>query len=128
MKQGIAWVLLVTDNYDQSYSFYKEVLEFPIEREIKEEQFCQFALPHCFLAIYGRNQVQKLFKDHQLGKPGAAIYSFPDSEDIDADYIKLRGKGVQFIQEPLTQPWQQRTAYFTDPDGHIWELQQWLNK
>ena len=33
---------------------------------------------------------------------------------------------IAFIKEPITHSWGQRTAYFTDPDGHIWEIQQWL--
>ncbi len=102
------------------------MLGFKIEREIAEESFCQFALENCFLAIYGRQQLQILLGDHQLTTPGAAIYSFPDSSDIDADVAALKAKGVSFIKEAHTQPWGQRTAYFADPDGHIWELQQWL--
>jgi len=25
-----------------------------------------------------------------------------------------------------TQAWGQRTAYFGDPDGHLWEIQEWI--
>ena len=128
MKQGIAWVLLVTDKYSESYSFYKNILGFKVEREVREEEFCQFALPNCYLAIYGRGQLQKLFASQKIGQSGGAIYSFPDSDNIDTDYETLKNKGVKFLQQPITQPWGQRTAYFTDPDGHIWELQQWIKK
>ncbi len=37
-------------------------------------------------------------------------------------------KKMRLIKPPMTQPWGQRTAYSTDPDGHIWELQQWVKK
>ena len=126
MKQGIAWVLLITDNYSESLSFYRGTLGFKVEREVKEDEFCQFALTNCYLAIYGRKQIQKLLDSQYLAKPGAAIYSFPDSENIDYEYETLKSKGVRFIKEPITHSWGQRTAYFTDPDGHIWEIQQWL--
>lgn len=124
MQKGIAWVLLVTDRYIESRAFYADTLGFLVEREVAEEEFCQFKLPNCFLAIYGRTQVQKLLSPQYLGTPGGAIYSFPDSYDIDADCHMLKDKGVSFLKDPQTQPWGQRTAYFTDPDGHIWELQQ----
>lgn len=125
MKQGIAWIILITDDYDKSFLFYKNTLGFTVEREVREEEFCQFSLSNCNLAIYGRAHAQKLLGSHQLSMSGGAIYSFPNSDDIDADYEKLKNKGVSFLGQPTTQPWGQRTAYFTDPDGHIWELQQW---
>lgn len=128
MKKGVAWILLITDNYIESLNFYKDILGFKIKREVKEEEFCQFSLQNCFLAIYGRSQLQKLLSPQHLGKAGGAIYSFPESKDIDTDCKVLKEKGVHFIKEPATQPWGQRTAYFTDPDGHIWEVQQWLKK
>lgn len=128
MNQGIEWVLLVTDNYSESKSFYAEILGFKIEREVAEDQFCQFSLPNCFLAIYGRSELEKLLGEQYVGKAGGAIYSFPESDDIDKDVLALKAKGVEFIKEPATQPWGQRTAYFIDPDKHIWELQQWMKK
>lgn len=128
MKRGIEWVVLVTDDYARSYAFYKNTLGFNIEREVEDEQFCQFALLNCFLAIYGRDEFSKLLGEGILGNPGGAVYSFPESRDIDEDYKELKDKGVEFLKEPETQPWGQRTAYFRDPDGHIWELQQWTHE
>lgn len=127
MNTGVAWIILITDNYADSRSFYADTLSFPIEREVVADEFCQFTLPNCRLAIYGRAHAQKLITTYQLGGAGGAIYSFPESENFDSDYQSLLAKGVHFIAEPSTQPWGQRTAYFTDPDGHIWELQQWTN-
>jgi catechol 2,3-dioxygenase-like lactoylglutathione lyase family enzyme len=126
MTPHIHWIILVTDNYTLSKAFYSQILKFPIEREVAAEEFCQFSMENSFLAIYGRNYFEKLFPAGTLKQSGGAVYSFPDSSDIDADYAALTSKGVQFISPPKTQQWGQRTAYFTDPDGHIWELQQWL--
>ncbi|MBP7774382.1 VOC family protein [Candidatus Woesebacteria bacterium] len=127
MNSGVAWIILITDNYLASRSFYADTLSFPVEREVTADEFCQFLLPNCRLAIYGRAHAQKLLTTQRLGAAGGAIYSFPESENIDLDYQNLLTKGVHFIAQPNTQPWGQRTAYFTDPDGHIWELQQWMS-
>jgi|SRR3989344_6054313 len=126
MNTNLEWVLLITEQYAAMKAFYKKTLGFPIERDVREEEFTQFKLNNCFLAIYGKRFVEKLFPI--TGKPGAAIYSFGESKDVDTDYQQLKEKGVQFIKEPKTQPWGQRTAYFTDPDGNIWEIQQWIKK
>ncbi len=126
MDHAVRWIILTTDDYSNARSFYADTLGFPIVREVASEEFCQFGLVNCFLAIYGRSHLEKLFPPGVLKQSGGAVYSFSDSRDIDADYTALLAKGVPFIAAPTTQPWGQRTAYFTDPDGHIWELQQWL--
>ncbi len=126
MNTTVQWILLITEKYETMKAFYKDTLGFPIERNVPEEEFTQFKLENCFLAIYGKRFAEKLFPI--IGKPGAAIYSFGESKDVDTDYQQLKEKGVQFIKEPETQPWGQRTAYFTDPDGNIWEIQQWIQK
>jgi catechol 2,3-dioxygenase-like lactoylglutathione lyase family enzyme len=128
MEKSISWVLLTTDKYAASISFYRDLLAFQVEKEIPGEEFCQFKLKNCYLAIYGRKFLKEVIASEHLGTGGGAIYSFPDSADIDQDVADLKKLGVKFIKEPQTQPWGQRTAYFTDPDGHIWEIQQWLNK
>ncbi len=127
-ERGVEWIILITDNYKESITFYKDILDFRVEREIPEEEFCQFTLKNCFLAIYGRTQIEKLVGNQYMKHAGGAIYTFPQSKDIDKEFQGLKQKGVIFIKEPTTQAWGQRTAYFTDPDGHIWEIQQWITK
>ena len=126
MKQSLEWIILITQNYNPMKTFYKNVLELPIERDIPEEQFTQFKMENCFLTIYGKQFVEILLGKPIAGVPGSTMYTFQESKDIDFDYQQLKNKGVQFIKKPETQPWGQRTAYFTDPDGNIWEIQQWV--
>lgn len=125
---SIEWIIFVTENYDTMKSFYRDSLTLPIERDVPEEQFTQFKTDNCFVAIYGKQFVEKLLSKPVAGTPGSTIYSFGKSKDVDTDYQQLKAKGVQFIKIPQTQPWGQRTAYFTDPDGNIWEIQQWIKK
>lgn len=127
----IEWIILVSSNYERSKTFYRDTLELPLVREIAREEFAQFKLEHTFLAIYGKKFVEELLGASNVlkGTPGGgAIYTFNETDNINALYKNLVKKGVQFIKSPITQPWGQRTAYFTDPDGHVWEIQQWIKK
>src|SRR5947209_613911 len=45
-------------------------------------------------------------------------------EDVDAAYQTLSAKGVRFLRPPTDQPWGLRTAYFADPEGNLWEINQ----
>lgn len=128
MNTSLEWVLLITEQYATMKAFYANTLGFPIERDVPKEEFTQFKLENCNLAIYGKQFVETLFGKERVGTPGGAIYSFGESDNIDLQYQQLCDKGVQFIKAPETQAWGQRTAYFTDPDGNIWEIQQWIKK
>jgi uncharacterized glyoxalase superfamily protein PhnB len=128
MKQALEWIILITENYDTMKTFYKDALSFPIERDIPEEEFTQFKTDNCFITIFGKSYVEKLLETPVVGKPGSTIYSLQESNNVDSDYQQLVSKGVQFIQKPKTQVHGQRTAFFKDPDGNIWELQQWIKK
>jgi lactoylglutathione lyase len=49
-------------------------------------------------------------------------------EDVDAAYETLSAKGVRFLRPPTDQPWGLRTAYFADPEGNPWEINQPINR
>jgi len=48
-------------------------------------------------------------------------------EDVDAACAELATQGVDLLNGPVDRPWGLRTASFTDPGGHIWELAQSLD-
>jgi len=126
-QKKIEWLIILTDKYPQSRKFYKEILEFKIIREMPNEEFTQFKLRNCYFAIYGRKGLEKIVDKKYLRKPGSTIFTLSETDNIDKQYEELKDKGVNFISKPATQPWGQRTAYFTDPDGYIWEIQQWMS-
>ena len=43
-------------------------------------------------------------------------------EDADAVCEQLAAHGVELLNGPINREWGMRTAAFTDPDGHIWEV------
>ena len=49
-------------------------------------------------------------------------------EDVDAAYETLSARGVRFLRPPIDQPWGLRTAYFADPEGNLWEINQSIDR
>ena len=43
-------------------------------------------------------------------------------DDVDAICAELASRGVELLNGPMDRPWGIRTACFTDPGGHIWEI------
>jgi uncharacterized glyoxalase superfamily protein PhnB len=45
-------------------------------------------------------------------------------DDVDAVVADLQGRDVAISSGPIDREWGKRTASFTDPDGHVWEVAQ----
>ena len=53
---------------------------------------------------------------------GARFQFTIEVEDVDEMCAELTSRGVQLLNGPMDRPWGIRTASFTDPGGHIWEI------
>jgi catechol 2,3-dioxygenase-like lactoylglutathione lyase family enzyme len=54
---------------------------------------------------------------------GVALAHNARSEDeVDAIFARLRDKGAAIIKEPEPVFWGGYSGYFSDPDGHVWEV------
>ena len=40
-------------------------------------------------------------------------------DDVDKEYDRLKQVISEFVQEPVTQPWGNRSLMFRDPDGNL---------
>ena len=49
-------------------------------------------------------------------------------DDVDAACTELAQSGVTLLNEPADRPWGMRTASFSDPAGHVWEIAQDLDQ
>jgi uncharacterized glyoxalase superfamily protein PhnB len=79
-------------------------------------------LPSATLAI-GDSQTVQLFG---AGSARAAdnhtvIIEF-QVDDVDADYQRLKPLVDDWVQEPTTMPWGNRSILFRDPDGNLVNL------
>lgn len=120
MISKIHATLLMVKDFDKSLHFYRDILEF--EPSTVEEGFAAF---HIGLAILDMTKAVEMISAEAIQPtqnfiPRSLFAVFMD--DCDAEYERLKARGVQFIKPPVTQPWGQRTGYFTDPDGNIWEI------
>jgi uncharacterized glyoxalase superfamily protein PhnB len=46
-------------------------------------------------------------------------------DDVDTICAELAARGVELLSGPMDRPWGIRTASFSDPDGHLWEIAKW---
>jgi predicted enzyme related to lactoylglutathione lyase len=115
-----ASIRIITDDLDRLVEFYEQVTGVSAERPAPV--FAELVLPSATLAI-GDSQTVGLFG---AGSARAAdnhtiIIEF-QVDDVDADYQRLTPIIDNWVQEPTTMPWGNRSILFRDPDDNLVNL------
>ncbi len=112
-------VCLLVEDFDKSFSFYKDTLGLEVNSQ--EGKFANFKLEGTELAIFQKDEATAMFPKENMGKGGGAVIGF-QVDDVKKTCEDLKGKGVEIFEGPKKTEWGQTVAYFKDPDGNIWEV------
>ena len=107
-------ILLVAD-MQRSIGFYRDRLGFRLQYGFPSEEAPQFAS----LSIEG-GKLALGFTDQPVQSGSTAIWLYTD--DVDAAVAELEAAGVPVVAPPADQPWGERVASVTDPDGYVVHL------
>ncbi|MFE5475900.1 VOC family protein [Nocardia sp. NPDC056541] len=113
-------IRLITDDIEQLVGFYQRVTG--VEARWATPDFAEIVTPAGTLAI-GSVRTVALFGAGSA-RPAdnrTAIIEFMVS-DVDADYRRLRDSVEDFVNEPTTMPWGNRSLLLRDPDGNLINL------
>jgi hypothetical protein len=81
--------------------------------------FAELNMPSCTLAI-GHTQTTQLFgTDSARPADNHTIIIEFRVEDVDSEYERLKPLVNDWVQEPTTMPWGNRSILFRDPDGNL---------
>ncbi|MEV0367837.1 VOC family protein [Nocardia fusca] len=110
-------IRLITDDIQRLVGFYQHVTG--VEADWATPDFAEIVTPAGALAI-GSTRTVALFAAGSA-RPAdnhTAIIEFL-VPDVDADYRRLRDTVDDFVNEPTTMPWGNRSLLFRDPDGNL---------
>jgi catechol 2,3-dioxygenase-like lactoylglutathione lyase family enzyme len=116
----LASIRMITDDLERVVRFYEQVTGVPAVRHTPV--FAELAMPSCTLAI-GHTQTTQLFGEDSA-RPAdnhTVIIEFR-VDDVDREYERLRPLVDDWVQEPTTMPWGNRSILFRDPDGNLVNL------
>jgi catechol 2,3-dioxygenase-like lactoylglutathione lyase family enzyme len=124
--KSVGAITLFVEDPRRSQSFYEKVFALPVIWE--DEDSAAFRFENTIVNLL------KMSAAHELIEPGSVASREAGSrfqltiwvDDADAVSAELAGHGVELLNGPLDREWGVRTASFTDPDGHIWEIAQKL--
>jgi lactoylglutathione lyase len=117
-------VILFVADLPRSRAFYHDVLGLDVQFEDAES--VGFRLEGIAFIVLQVDRARVQLQGEPTATPSAAATAFlaTFTDDVDALHADLAGRGISFFQQPTDQPWGMRTAYFKDPDGHVWEIAQ----
>jgi catechol 2,3-dioxygenase-like lactoylglutathione lyase family enzyme len=123
-SKQIAAVTLFVEDLDVAKSFYEEVFDLPVHYEDANSAVFQFT--HTLLNLLKVTQASDLIGPAAVaGRDAGSRFQFTIAvDDVDAVCEQLKDRGVTLVNGPVDRWWGLRTASFTDPDGHIWEIAQ----
>jgi catechol 2,3-dioxygenase-like lactoylglutathione lyase family enzyme len=125
MKQQIAHIALVVDDYDDAIRFYTEKIGFTLVEDTvmsatkrwvvvapKNSKGCSLLLAKA------ANEDQKTRVGNQTG---GRVFLFLYTDDFWADYNNMIANNVKFVREPVVQEYG-TVAVFEDLYGNLWDL------
>ena len=115
-------ITLFVEDAAEAKAFYRDVFEMPTLNE--DEVSVAFAFPGLVVNLLSVESAPELIEPATPGGRGTPIRSMLTLQvgDIDAVCERLQARGVELLNGPVDRPWGPRTAAFTDPSGHCWEL------
>jgi catechol 2,3-dioxygenase-like lactoylglutathione lyase family enzyme len=127
MKQRIAHITLVVNDYDEAIEFYIEKLDFRLieDSRLNEEKRWVLIAPAdatgCSLLLAkAANERQTSSVGNQTG---GRVFLFLFTDDFWRDYNKMLARNIHFIRPPKEEEYGW-VAVFEDLYGNLWDLLQ----
>jgi len=131
MKQKIAHIALVVNDYDEAIKFYTEKLDFELIEDTKLNETKRWVLVSppgakecCLLLAKAANDKQRESVGNQTG---GRVFLFLFTDDFWRDYNKMLTKGINFVRPPKNEEYG-TVAVFEDLYGNLWDLLEPLKK
>jgi catechol 2,3-dioxygenase-like lactoylglutathione lyase family enzyme len=122
--KSIGAITLFVDDPQRSKRFYENAFELQSIYEDENSAVVQFE--NTILNLLKTAEAHNLIAPAPVGtrEAGSRLQFTIWVDDADAVCAELATRGVELLNGPMNRPWGARTAAFTDPDGHIWEVAQ----
>lgn len=125
MRQTLAHIALVVNDYDEAIKFYTQTLNFNLIEDTKLSETKRWVIiappgsDGCALLLaQASNEEQKSRVGNQTG---GRVFLFLYTDNFKRDYQNLLDKKVNIVREPVIEA-HGTVAVFTDLYGNLWDL------
>jgi len=119
---SVGAITMFVEDPQRSKAFYEDVFGVPVIHE--DENAAAFRFENMIVNLLRTEAARELIDPGTVaGREAGSRYQLTIwVDDADAVCADLATRGVTLLNGPQDREWGMRTAAFTDPDGHIWEV------
>ncbi|MFL5761442.1 MAG: VOC family protein [Thermomicrobiales bacterium] len=127
-QESVSWpksifaITLFVEDLEATKQFYREVFGLPITYE--DDNSAVFDFGNTIINLLKSTAALELIEPAVVAnrEAGSRLVLTIQVDDVDAMCAELATRGVKLLNGPMDRPWGIRTASFSDPGGHIWEI------
>lgn len=122
--KGIGAMSLFVEDLPSARAFYEDV--FGLRVVFEDESSVVLDFGNTVINLLDVSAAPGLMEPAKVAGPeaGSRLLLTIWVDDVDAICADLARLGVALLNGPIDRPWGKRTASFSDPAGHIWEIAQ----
>jgi len=115
----LASVRLVTDDLPALRAFYSALTDTEPVTPFGPDDYAELHTEGGIIALATSAGIKRFNNAAAVAAANrSAILEF-EVDDVDAERVRLRDRVTEWVQEPTTQPWGNRSMLFRDPDGNL---------
>lgn len=125
MKQRLAHIAVVVDDYDEAIRFYTEKLHFNLVEDTRLSESKRWVLVRpkgsnecCLLLAKATNEEQKSRIGNQTG---GRVFLFLHTDNFERDYRNLLDNQIEIVRTPQKEDYG-TVAVFRDLYGNLWDM------
>ncbi len=124
--KSVGAITLFVEDLQRAKLFYQDVFGPPVVYE--DQSSAVFKFENTLINLLEIPAARELIEPGAVAsrEAGSRFQLTVWVDDADAVCAELDTRGVVLLNGPMNRDWGMRTASFTDPDGHIWEIAQEL--
>ena len=124
MKQSLAHVAIVVDDYDKAIDHYTRQLGFTLTEDTRLSETKRWVLvtppgSACSLLIAQASTEEQ--RKHIGNQTGGRVFLFLHTDNFDRDYGRLQEHHIEIVREATVES-HGKVAVFRDQFGNLWDL------
>src|SRR5512136_720620 len=111
-----AGICLVTENVPALRDFYTRLLGV---EAVGDDVHAELRTTPTGMAIFSTAGMESMAPGsiENFGRGGVTLMF--EVEDVEAEYKRCQGLGLEMVKPLMTHPWGSRSFWFSDPDGNL---------